>query len=78
MTVRVLDYYKVKPEFMPDDLQWFGVYVRPGELECIANPDEWALVGPTFHPNQLQAADVERQGYCLRKLRRRRILNSVA
>ncbi|MGQ0446425.1 MAG: hypothetical protein ACT4O2_15205 [Beijerinckiaceae bacterium] len=74
MTVMVLDYYKVKPEFMPEDLQGLGVYVRPGELECVANPDEWELVGRTFHPNRLQTADVRRQRYCLRKLCRRRIL----
>jgi len=68
MSVAVLDYYHRKPEFLPSDLEDMAIYVRPGELAKHANPDEWELVGRTFHPNKLQAADVERQGYCLRKL----------
>ena len=30
------------------------------------NPDHWTIVGPTYHPNQLQARDVQSEGYCLR------------
>jgi hypothetical protein len=31
MTVSVLDYYEVKPDFLPEDLRSPAVYVRPGE-----------------------------------------------
>jgi hypothetical protein len=68
MSVRVLDYYRVKPEFMPPHLQLLGVYVLPGELETHFDPTQWDLVGRTFHPNRPQAADVERQGFCMREL----------
>jgi len=68
MAVTVLEYYRRKPAFVPPDLQEMSIYVRPGELELYAKPDEWELVGRTFHPNNLQAADVMRQGYCLRTL----------
>ena len=68
MAVRVLHYYKVKPEFLPKGLRYLGIYVRPGELPSVADPEQWELVGPTFHPNKLHVADVERQGYCLREL----------
>jgi len=69
MAVHILDYYEIKPEFMPSDLQRLAVYVRPGELEAYVDPEQWKLVGRTFHPNRLQAADIERQGYCIRKMR---------
>jgi hypothetical protein len=68
MTVSVLDYYEIMPEFLPSDLQQLAVYVRPGELGAYTDPEQWKLVGRTFHPNRLHAADVERQGYCVRKL----------
>ncbi len=68
MSVPVLDYFQLKPEFLPPDLRSMGVYVRPGELSLHGDMDQWELVGRTFHPNRLQAADVERQGYCVRKL----------
>ena len=68
VTVAVLDCFKMKPECMPAELQSRRVYVRPGELPLYANPDNWELVGRTFHPTRLQAADVERQGYCERKM----------
>ena len=69
MAVSVLDYYRLKPEFVPPEFQMVGVYVRPNELpNCAADATHWELVGRTFHANHLQAADVERQGYCLRKL----------
>jgi hypothetical protein len=66
MAVSVLHYFKLKPNFLPDGVPSLGIYVRPAELADHMNPDQWELVGPTFHPNELQAADVERQGYCLR------------
>jgi len=66
MTVHVLHYYRMKAEFLPRELPLLGIYVRPGELAEYVNPDNWELVGPTYHPNRLQARDVERQGYCLR------------
>ena len=65
----VLDLYRVKPEFMPAELQRYFVYVRPGELEKYSDPAKWDLVGRTFHANRLQAADVKRQGFCERKMR---------
>jgi hypothetical protein len=45
-----------------------SIYVRPGELELYAEPNQWAYIGRAFHPNHLQAADVLRQGYCSRSL----------
>jgi hypothetical protein len=69
MAVAVLDYYRIKPEFIPPDLQSLCRYVRPGELSAHADPDQWELVGRTFHPSRLQADTVERRGYCERKLR---------
>ena len=69
MSVWVLDYYRIKPEFMPTKLQRYALYVRPGELEKYTDPSQWDLAGRTFHPNRLQVADVERQGYCERKIR---------
>ncbi|GEP59011.1 hypothetical protein [Reyranella soli] len=69
MHLTILDLYRVKPEFMPPDLQRYQVYVRPGELEKYADPAKWDYVGRTFHPNRLQAGDVMRQGYCERKIR---------
>ena len=68
MAQQVLDYYRIKREFLPSGLQWLGVYVRPGELDLVANPKEWELVGRSINPNRLQASDVDRQGYCLSKL----------
>ena len=68
MDVRALDLYKLKPEFLPVNLAAHSVYVRPGELDLYANPDQWVYVGRTVHPNHLQAADVKRQGYCSRSL----------
>jgi hypothetical protein len=68
MAVAVLDYYRIKPEFLPPELQSLRRYVRPGELGDHADPEQWELLGRTFHPNHLHAADVERQGYCERKL----------
>jgi hypothetical protein len=66
--VTVSVYYEVKPDFLPEDLQSLAVYVRPRELDLFFDPERWQLVGRTFHPNRLPAADVEWQGYCLRKL----------
>ncbi len=43
----VLDLYRVKPEFMPAELQRYFVYVRPGELEKYSDPAKWDLVGRT-------------------------------
>ncbi len=68
MTIAVLDYFKLKPEFLPASLAMRGVYVRPNELEKFANPSQWEYVGRTYHPNHKQAADVERHGYCNRSL----------
>jgi hypothetical protein len=68
MSVHALDYFRLKPEFLPPDFKVMGMYVRPDELSVHADAAQWELVGRTFHPNRLQAADVERQGYCLRKL----------
>lgn len=68
MEIRVLDLYERKPEFLPADLAAQSVYVRPGELELYAEPDQWTHVGRTFHPNRLQAADVQKKGYCERSL----------
>lgn len=69
MLPTVLDIYRVKLEHMPPELQRYLVYVRPGDLENYTDPAKWDLVGRTFHPNRLQAADVERQRYCERKVR---------
>lgn len=69
MPVSVLDCYRIKPEFMPPELQRYAVYVRPGELDKYADPNQWDFVGRTVHPNRLRAGDVERQGYCERKIR---------
>jgi len=66
MTVSVLHYYRMKGEYLPPELPSLGIYVRPGELAVHVNPDHWEVVGPTYHPNRLQAGDVERLGYCLR------------
>jgi hypothetical protein len=68
MTVRVLDCFRLKSEFLPPSLASRMIYVRPGELEVHAEADQWEYVGRTFHPNSRQAADVERQGYCDRPL----------
>jgi hypothetical protein len=68
MTINALECYRIKPAFMLSDLQSHWIYVRPGELSEHTNPDQWEFVGRTFHPNRLQTADVERQGYCERKL----------
>jgi hypothetical protein len=69
MRVAALDYFRLMPEFLPADLQLAAIYVRPNELSVhVDDVPHWELVGRTFHPNKLQAADVERQGYCLRKL----------
>jgi hypothetical protein len=66
MTVTVLHYYRMKADFLPPELSSLGIYVRLGELAEHVNPDHWTIVGPTYHPNQLQARDVQGQGYCLR------------
>lgn len=68
MTIRVLDYFKIKPEFLPPNLASLSVYVRPGELELYANREQWDHVARAFHPTTSQAAEVERRGYCLRSL----------
>jgi hypothetical protein len=68
VVVTVLEHYKAKPEFLPATLQLLSVYVRPGELSAYFDASQWELTGRTFHPNQLQARDVERWGYCLRRL----------
>jgi hypothetical protein len=68
MQVRVLDLFELKPEFLPANLAAQSIYVRPGELELYARPDQWSRVGRTFHPNRLQATDVQKKGYCLRSL----------
>jgi hypothetical protein len=36
MRIRVLEYYRAKPEFTPYGLNWLAVYVRPGELGTIS------------------------------------------
>jgi hypothetical protein len=69
MTFKVLECFQIKPEFMPPELQSLWLYVRPGELSEHTNPDQWEFIGRTLHPSRLQIADVERQGYCERKLR---------
>ncbi len=69
MTLTVLDYYKIKPEYLPPDTEWLSIYVRPGELESHVEMAEcWELVGRTFHPNSMQIADIEHHGFCLRML----------
>jgi hypothetical protein len=69
MPIAVLDYFRLKPEFLPAHLKSAAVYVRPNELSAhVTDVAQWELVGRTFHPNRLQAADVERQGYCFRYL----------
>ncbi len=74
MTIPVLDYYRLKPEFLPEDIEMMSVYVRPGELEThIDAIDRWELVGRTFHPNKMQAADVEHHGFCVRTLKKARM-----
>jgi hypothetical protein len=66
MTVSVLHYYRMKAEFLPLELPSLGIYVRPGELAEHVKPNHWDIVGPTYHPNHLQARDVQQQGFCLR------------
>lgn len=68
MDVRVLDLYELKPEYLVVDLAAQSIYVRPGELELYADPDQCVYVGRTFHPNHLQVADVQKKGYCTRSL----------
>ncbi len=68
MEIRGLDLYELKREFLPEKLASQSVYVRPGELGLYAQPDQWVYIGRTFHPNRLQAAAVNRHGYCLRPL----------
>jgi hypothetical protein len=68
MSVQALDFFELKPEFLPANFAWYGVYVRPGELDLYAEPDQWKFVGRTFHPNLAQAEAVERKGYCERSL----------
>jgi hypothetical protein len=68
MTIRVLDYFKLKPEFLPPSLASLSVYVRPGELDLYADPSQWEYVARAFHPTVAQAAEVERRGYCERSL----------
>ena len=68
MSAAVLDLFELKPEFLPANLAAQSIYVRPGELELHAKPEQWIYVGRTFHPNHLQAGDVQKKGYCLRSL----------
>jgi hypothetical protein len=68
MTIRVLDYFKLKRDFLPPHLASLSVYVRPGELELHANPSQWEYVARAFHPTVAQTAEVDRRGYCQRSL----------
>jgi hypothetical protein len=68
MTIRALDYFRLKPGFLPPSLASLCVYVRPGELELHADPRQWEYVARAFHPTAAQAAEVERHGYCRRSL----------
>jgi hypothetical protein len=77
MEIRLLDLYERKPEFLPANLAAESIYVRPGELGLYVEPIQWAHVGQTFHPNRLQAADVQKKGYCLRSLRAGAIGNAL-
>jgi hypothetical protein len=63
-----LDCYRPKPDFMPTDPRSYFLYVRAGE-HAYTDPEKWEIIGRTFHPNLSQLADVERQGYCERKVR---------
>jgi len=63
------DCCRMKPEFVPPDLETRFAYARRGELP---NPDQWDPIGPAFHLNKTQAAAIARDGYCLRGVRRRR------
>jgi hypothetical protein len=67
MTIRVLDLYEMKPEFIPADLRSQSVHVEPGTLAMLFDADQWRFVGRNFHPNGLQAREVMRHGYCVRK-----------
>jgi hypothetical protein len=68
MQACVLDLFELKPEFLSANLAAQSIYVRPGELELYARPEQWLYVGRAFHPNHLQATDVQKKGYCLRSL----------
>ena len=68
MEIHVLNLYGLKPQLLPAHLASQSIYVRPGELELYAKPDQWIYIGRTLHPNRLQVADVKRQGYCRRSL----------
>ena len=67
MEIRVLDLYELKSEFLPEKLASHSVYVRPGELELYAQPDQWVYIGRAFHPTVEQAVAVNRYGYCSRR-----------
>jgi len=69
MTVEILDYFQMKPEFLGPHFASRAMYVRPGELALYADPNQWEHLGRTCHPTSAQAAEVERRGYCDRPLR---------
>jgi hypothetical protein len=70
MSISALDYYRLKAEFLPSEFQLLAVYIRSNDdlAKYVDTPTEWEFVGRTLHPNRMQVADVERQGYCLRKV----------
>ena len=69
MSIFALDYYRLKAEFLPSEFELVAVYIRSNDdvTQYVDVPTEWEFVGRTLHPNRTQIADVERQGYCLRK-----------
>jgi len=68
----VLDCFALKPDFLPKELALSVIYVRPNELDnYVDDLGQWRHLGRTFHPNALQARDVEQQGYCIRRLTKR-------
>ena len=70
MAISALDYYRVKAEFLPSEFQLVAIYIRSNDDVAlyVDEPAQWEFVGRTLHPNRLQIADVERQGFCLRKM----------
>ncbi len=60
----MLEIYNRKPEFTPAGSIPPSLYVEPGTL--LSDPEQWQLVGRTFHPTEFQAREVQRYGYCLR------------
>ena len=68
MVAHVLDCFQLKPEFLPANFASYSLYVRPNELPFYADASQWEYVGRTFRPSAVQAAEVERYGYCSRPL----------